>query len=109
MSDFRFAPPIGMTMLLERLKKRAEFKADEDRAQAARRLRIKPPPTKFHRKNEKLMEIRRKANAVEQELKLNRKLKLETGQLQKARVELHKENQTATGRMEPEANTAHHG
>jgi sirohydrochlorin ferrochelatase len=105
-SVFRRRKPLGTVMLLERLEQQAEFKDDQDRALAARPRRLKGAPSRLEQKTDKLMEMRQKANAVEQELKLNRKLKLETERLQKDRVKLHKENLTTRDRMELEANTA---
>ena len=49
-SDFRRRKPLGTAMLLQRLEQQAEMKADQDRALAARRLRIKAPPTKLQQK-----------------------------------------------------------
>jgi hypothetical protein len=106
-SDFRRRAPIGTVMLLQRLEERADFKADQkDRALAARRLRTKGALTKLEQKSAKLMEMRRKTAAAEHELNLNQKLKLETKRLQKVRLELYKENLTATDRMELETDAA---
>src|ERR1700730_11356328 len=93
-SIFNRLKPLGTVMLLQKLEEQAEFKADQDRALTVRRLRIKDPPTKLQQKSAKLMEMRRKANVVEQELNLNQKLKLETDRLQKAKVELYRSNMT---------------
>jgi hypothetical protein len=105
-SDFRKRKPLGTVMLLEHLEEQAEFKADQDRRLTATRQRITDAPSNLEQKTAKLMEMRRKANAVEQELKLNRKLEMETKRLQKARVELYKGNLTARDRIELETNTA---
>lgn len=103
--DFRRRKPLGTVMLLQRLQKQAEFKADQDRALVARRLRIKAPPTKLEQKSEKLMQMRRKAEEVEHELKLNQEFEVQSKRLQKANLELHKANRTNKERMEVEADT----
>jgi hypothetical protein len=102
---FRFAPPIGMTMLLERLEEQAQFKADQDRALAARQRRIPPPPTKLQQKTEKLMLTRRKAADAERELKLNRQLEMESKRLQKAKGELYRANMTDKERKQLKTDT----
>jgi hypothetical protein len=104
--DFRRRKPLGTVMLLERLEQQAEFKADQERSLAARRLRIKAPLTNLQQKSAKLLEMRRKAAEGERELQLNGQLAAEASRLQRARVELYKENLTAADRMELETNTA---
>jgi hypothetical protein len=93
-SEFNRRKPLGTVMLLERLDEQAAFKADQDRALAARRRRIKAPPTKLQQKTEKLMEMRRQAAAAEHELKLSRELEAESKRLQEARLELYRANRT---------------
>jgi hypothetical protein len=92
-------------LLLERLEEQAEFKADQDRALAARRLRIKAPPTKLQQKSEKLMLTRGKAAEAERELKLNRQLQAETLRLQKANLELYRSNMTDKERKQLKIDT----
>jgi hypothetical protein len=104
-SDFRRRKPLGTVMLLQRLEEQAEMKADQDRPLAARRLRIKAPPTKLQQKSEKLMLMRRKSAEAERELKLNRQLEMESERLQKAKGALYRANMTDKERKQLKTDT----
>lgn len=103
-SDFRRRKPLGTVMLLAKLDAEAEDRHSERCMEAGRERQIKPALTKVQEKNAKLLQMRRKADKAEFELKLNKQLKTETLRLQKANVKLYKANLTATDRMELENN-----
>jgi hypothetical protein len=104
-NDFSKAKISSMVMLLQKLEDEAEQKYYEKRRLTAKQLRMKAAPTKLEQKSEKLMEMRRKAAAVEHELKLNQQLEVQSKRLQKANLELYRANQTSKERIELEADT----
>jgi hypothetical protein len=103
--DFSRPKPFRTLMLLARLEQQAEFQGYKDRKLAARQRRIGIPLTNLEQKNKKLKQLRRKAAEVEQELKLNKRLEVESMRLQKANVALYRANMPVRDRIELEANT----
>jgi hypothetical protein len=100
--DFSKPKVFSTVMLLQRLESEAEQKYYEKRRLTAKQLRIKAAPTKLQQKSEKLMEMRRKAAAIEHELKLNQEMEVQSKRLQKANLELYRANKTTKDRIELE-------